>query len=144
MAHSACGFSVALLGALLLGTARLLRGTGKSNLWPAREVPGGGACSGVTRSGPGSTVLDGGARSPGRLAPALRHVGESWTWVSFPGLGTNKRAEQALGGRSPGSTLCHGYFAETLRDTRLGRGRAFFFGPTPHLGQRSECKKRVV
>lgn len=38
MAGSASGFSVALLGALLLGTARLLRGTGKSNLWPGRCV----------------------------------------------------------------------------------------------------------
>lgn len=38
MARSACGFSVALLGALLLGAARLLRGTGKSNLWPGRCV----------------------------------------------------------------------------------------------------------
>lgn len=36
MARSACGFSVALLGTLLLGTACLLRGTGKSNLWPGR------------------------------------------------------------------------------------------------------------
>ena len=32
MAHSACGFSVALLGALLLGTARLLRGTEASEI----------------------------------------------------------------------------------------------------------------
>lgn len=36
MARSACGFSVTLLGALLLSTAGLLRGTGKSKLWPGR------------------------------------------------------------------------------------------------------------
>lgn len=36
MARSACGFSISLLGVLLLGTACLLRGTGKSNLWPGR------------------------------------------------------------------------------------------------------------
>lgn len=75
MARSACGFPVALLGALLLGTACLLRGTGKSNLWPggclevARDL---GLCDPdlVARS------VDGGARSPGRLA--LRSGSGTW------------------------------------------------------------------
>lgn len=41
MARSACGFSVVLLGALLLGATHLLHGTGKQAV--ARKAPGRGA-----------------------------------------------------------------------------------------------------
>lgn len=75
MARSACGFSVALLGALLLGTASLLRGTGKSNLWPGRflEVA---RDLGLRDPDLVAQSVDGGARSLGRLA--LRSGSGTW------------------------------------------------------------------